>query len=357
MVDDPPKIAGRYTSNKYHLTPEETLSIAQELYEKLKCLSYPRTPSTVLGDDNVELFRTKFELLSAHYPQLAQRCANKYISSDNKRLFNSAKLQDHHALIPLAVLPADATEKQKNVYEAVLLRFFQTVMEPHIYEITTVKAALPESSDEEFIAKGKAIVQPGWKTTDSETDPEEEIQALPAGLKKADKLPVIESNILEKETVDDPPKIAGRYTEKMHESLRIVQIESDGTYNVSSDLVIDSSRKVQVVFQTERFTALKVYLNRAITFDDMQKYYLQVYAPYTSRDPATQIANAQVTFVQDSLGNYMVSKDARALSDFAVGVVNPVYAYDNRQQSEDSSSYTLNMYSDSSYAVHDWNTG
>lgn len=143
--------------------------------------------------------------------------------------------------------------------------------------------------------------------------------------------------------------------EKMHESLRIVQIESDGTYNVSSDLVIDSSRKVQVVFQTERFTALKVYLNRAITFDDMQKYYLQVYAPYTSRDPATQIANAQVTFVQDSLGNYMVSKDARALSDFAVGVVNPVYAYDNRQQSEDGSSYTLNMYSDSSYAVHDWN--
>lgn len=143
--------------------------------------------------------------------------------------------------------------------------------------------------------------------------------------------------------------------EKMHDSLRIVQIESDGTYNVSSDLVIDSSRKVQVVFQTERFTALKVYLNRAITFDDMQKYYLQVYAPYTSRDPATQIANAQVTFVQDSLGNYMVSKDARALSDFAVGVVNPVYAYDNRQQSEDGSSYTLNMYSDSSYAVHDWN--
>ena len=87
----------KYCSNKYHLTPEETLSIAQELYEKLKCLSYPRTPSTVLGDDNVELFRTKFELLSVHYPQLAQRCANKYISPDNKRLFNSAKLQDHHA--------------------------------------------------------------------------------------------------------------------------------------------------------------------------------------------------------------------------------------------------------------------
>lgn len=190
----------KYCSNVYHFTPEETLSIAQELYESLKCLSYPRTPSTVLGDDNVDLFRDKFNLLSKSYPQLAQRCANKYISGDNKRLFNSAKLQDHHALIPLAVLPADATEKQKNVYEAVLLRFFQTVMEPYIYEITTVKAALPESSDEEFIAKGKAIVQPGWKTTDRETDSEEEIQALPAGLKKADKLPVIESNILEKET-------------------------------------------------------------------------------------------------------------------------------------------------------------
>jgi DNA topoisomerase-3 len=51
-------------------TPEKTLEIAQVLYEKHKCLSYPRTPSRVMGDQNVELFREKYRLLSARYPML-----------------------------------------------------------------------------------------------------------------------------------------------------------------------------------------------------------------------------------------------------------------------------------------------
>lgn len=190
----------KYCSNVYHFTPEETLAIAQELYESLKCLSYPRTPSTVLGDDNVELFSEKFNLLSKSYPQLAQRCANKYISGENKRLFNSSKLQDHHALIPLAPLPEAATDKQKKVYEAVLLRFFQTVMDVHIYEVTTIKAVLPGITGEEYIAKGKTIVQTGWKNSNDENDSEEETQSIPAGINKEDLLQAVKSDILEKTT-------------------------------------------------------------------------------------------------------------------------------------------------------------
>ena len=190
----------KYCSNVYHFTPEETLAIAQELYEALKCLSYPRTPSTVLGDDNVELFSEKFNLLSKSYPQLAQRCENKYISGENKRLFNSSKLQDHHALIPLAPLPEAATDKQKKVYEAVLLRFFQTVMDVHIYEVTTVKAVLPGVTGEEYLAKGKSIIQTGWKNSNDENESEEEIQTIPFGLKKDDELKTQKAEILQKET-------------------------------------------------------------------------------------------------------------------------------------------------------------
>lgn len=190
----------KYCSNVYHFTPEETLAIAQELYEALKCLSYPRTPSTVLGDDNVELFSEKFNLLSKSYPQLAQRCENKYISGENKRLFNSSKLQDHHALIPLASLPDNATDKQKKVYEAVLLRFFQTVMDVHIYEVTTVKAVLPGVTGEEYLAKGKSIIQTGWKNSNDENESEEEIQTIPFGLKKDDELKTQKAEILQKET-------------------------------------------------------------------------------------------------------------------------------------------------------------
>jgi DNA topoisomerase-3 len=58
-------------------TPEKTLEIAQVLYEKYKCLSYPRTPSRVMGDGNVELFREKFGLLSQNIPNTLDIVMNR----------------------------------------------------------------------------------------------------------------------------------------------------------------------------------------------------------------------------------------------------------------------------------------
>jgi DNA topoisomerase-3 len=73
-------------------TPEKTLEIAQALYEKHKCLSYPRTPSRVMGDQNVGLFREKFRLLSARYPGYAQYADESLITLKNRNTFNSAAL-------------------------------------------------------------------------------------------------------------------------------------------------------------------------------------------------------------------------------------------------------------------------
>jgi DNA topoisomerase-3 len=93
----------------YGYMPEKTLETAQTLYEKHKCLSYPRTPSRVMGDQNVELFREKYRLLSARYPGYAQYCDGSLIALENRNIFNSAALEDHHALIPLAPLPGNAS--------------------------------------------------------------------------------------------------------------------------------------------------------------------------------------------------------------------------------------------------------
>lgn len=190
----------KYCSTNFHLTPERTLEIAQELYEKQKCLSYPRTPSTVLGDDNVELFKEKFELLAPLYPELAQGCANEKIVPENKNIFNSAKLQDHHALIPLAKLSDDASIELKQVYEAVLLRFFQTIKEPYIYGLTTITATVDDSV---FIAKGKAVIQSGWKTNNKDNNEEQntEEQLIQINnLKTGDTLNIEKAEILSKET-------------------------------------------------------------------------------------------------------------------------------------------------------------
>jgi DNA topoisomerase-3 len=114
-------------------TPEKTLEIAQALYEKHKCLSYPRTPSRVMGDQNVELFREKFRLLSVKYPNYARYCDESIIALENQNIFNSAALEDHHALIPLAHLGENASAQEKNVFDIVLRSFFTVCMPDYVY--------------------------------------------------------------------------------------------------------------------------------------------------------------------------------------------------------------------------------
>lgn len=161
----PPKLFSltalqKHCSQKFKYSPKQTLQIAQSLYEDKKCLSYPRTPSSVLGDDNVELFKEKFELLSKEYTELAIDCVQENISAQNKRIFNSAKLVDHHALIPLSVLPSDVSEEQKNVYMAVLQRFFSTIKKEHTYNMIRIKA---DAKGFLLSANLKMITQEGWK--------------------------------------------------------------------------------------------------------------------------------------------------------------------------------------------------
>lgn len=182
-------------SQKYSLSPAETLDLAQSLYEKHRCLSYPRTPSTVLGDENVDLFKNKYELLSPIYPELSNGCLTKSISQSNKRIFNSSKLKDHHALIPLAPLPETASKKESLVYEVVLERFFTSIKSPHVYESVSITAS---KDSFQLKAAGKIILQNGWKGTqsDEEENPEQELPPL----KKGDSLAIRKAEILDKQT-------------------------------------------------------------------------------------------------------------------------------------------------------------
>ena len=194
----------KYCSQHYQFSPAQTLALAQSLYEKHKCLSYPRTPSVVLGDDNVELFRTKYELLSKAYPKLAQGCAPENITGENKRIFNSAKLTDHHALIPLLPLPENADEAEKKVYTAVVKRFFTVIKPPHIFEQTSVTAET-ENGQFTFKTSGRKIIQPGWKNDEKRNvaPEEEDLQVLPE-LANGEIISVISCEILQKMTKSQP---------------------------------------------------------------------------------------------------------------------------------------------------------
>ena len=192
----------KYCSKRYQMIPKRTLEIAQELYEDLKCLSYPRTASNYLGDDNVALFKSKYELLSSSYPDLAKGTVPEKITVENKVIFNSKKIEGHHALIPLSPLPVSATEAQKNVYTAVLERFFAVIKKPYEYLQTEVWA---KSEHCTFRATGKTVVQYGWQnkkavSNDTEHNEDNEQTGTLPELYEGETVRVTKGELLEKKT-------------------------------------------------------------------------------------------------------------------------------------------------------------
>ncbi len=144
----------------YGYSADETLKIIQKLYEEYKCVSYPRTPSKVMGSGNVELCQKIFKDLSALYPKFIEVAKISDISISNKRVFNDAKLEAHHALIPLKKIPVSATESEKEIYNLILDRFMIAFAAPCVYNKQTVILSV---NNHKYKITGKQIVDSGWK--------------------------------------------------------------------------------------------------------------------------------------------------------------------------------------------------
>lgn len=145
----------------FNYTPEFTLSIIQKLYDELKCVSYPRTPSKVMGNSNVSLCKTIMnDLLSlpenSKYSELIN---HQNISIDNKRCFNDEKLESHHALIPLKQISNNAPQDEKNIYSLIFKRFIVAFLPAEKYESQKYILSVNNYS---FTVTGKKILDKGW---------------------------------------------------------------------------------------------------------------------------------------------------------------------------------------------------
>lgn len=147
-------------NRRFGFSAKMTLDIAQDLYEKRKCLSYPRTDSKVLGEKNVDLAKSLARKLATTYPKFFSGVDDKLFALSNKRVFNDAKLTDHHALVPMAPLPANASADEKKLYELVLKRFAAAFHHDCDYEQTEI---MTEVKAERFRTQGKRILKPGWR--------------------------------------------------------------------------------------------------------------------------------------------------------------------------------------------------
>jgi DNA topoisomerase-3 len=203
----------RDANSKFGFSAQRTLQLAQDLYEKFKCLSYPRTDSNVLGTKNAELVQSTVSKLSSVYGDIFAGVQSRRMKNTYKRVFNDSKLTDHHALIPLSPLPSTASSDHQKIYMLVLKRFAQAFHADCKFEQTEIITCVCEES---FRTRGKVILEPGWriletqsaKSQKSKTDDEDEEQAQLPPLQKDDPAHVQETNCLQKQT-NPPPE----YTE------------------------------------------------------------------------------------------------------------------------------------------------
>jgi DNA topoisomerase-3 len=118
-----------------------------------------------MGDNNADLFREKFELLRGTFSP-SKLCDVNLICPENKHIFNSKQLEDHHALIPLGKLPENADDKERNIYTIVLEAFFTVCMPDFVYN---EKALAFHCGVYVFKTKIREVLQPGWKAAKQKT--------------------------------------------------------------------------------------------------------------------------------------------------------------------------------------------
>ncbi|MBC8009284.1 MAG: DNA topoisomerase 3 [Burkholderiales bacterium] len=145
--------------NKRHgFTADQTLKLAQSLYEK-KHLTYPRTDSCYLSADIQPTIPPLLEKLRTLRPAEIGKLDLAALPF-SKRIVDDAKVSDHHAIIPTHVLGGSLEGDEAKLYEAVVTRLIAVFYPPCIRAVTTVDAT---SAGEPFRARGVVLVDAGWE--------------------------------------------------------------------------------------------------------------------------------------------------------------------------------------------------
>ena len=149
-------------NNKFGYSAEQTLQLIQSLYEK-KFTTYPRVDTTFLSDDIYPKCPQTLAGLRG-YEQWTQPLAGKTLVK-SKKVFDSSKVTDHHAIIPTGVPAISLTDMERKVYDLVARAFISVFYPDCKFETTTVFGVVKpqEMDDVLFRTSGRVIVNEGWK--------------------------------------------------------------------------------------------------------------------------------------------------------------------------------------------------
>ena len=145
-------------NRKFSYSAETTLNLIQSLYER-KLTTYPRVDTQFLSDD---IYPKCAGILTGMrgYELYVQPLAGKKLPK-SKRVFDTSKVTDHHAIIPTGVPASALSDMERNVYDLIARRFIAVFYPDCKFSTTTV---LGKVEDVEFKVSGKEILEPGWRT-------------------------------------------------------------------------------------------------------------------------------------------------------------------------------------------------
>lgn len=173
----------REANSRYGFSAKNTLAVAQTLYERHKLVTYPRTDSRHLPEDYLPTVKkTVIQQQNWQYGQFAGEALAKNYIRKNPMVFDNAKVSDHFAIIPTAVLPGKLSEAELKIYQMIVQRFLAVFFPAAVYHNTR---RLSEVGGDTFLTEGKILVEPGWKAVygSSSGTKDDELQKLPGGEK------------------------------------------------------------------------------------------------------------------------------------------------------------------------------
>ncbi|MBR4501903.1 MAG: DNA topoisomerase 3 [Clostridia bacterium] len=201
----------RDANQRLGFTADKTLRLTQELYEKWKAVTYPRTDSRYLPLDMIPRTKQTLEKLPPVYADFVKKIPWQKDGKlpFSKRIFDNAKVSDHHAIIPTPQTARldQMSEDLKKVFDLIARRTVAVFYPPFVYDAAKV---ITVCEGENFRSTGRTVRELGWKSVYAGSDetpkkkkPKEDEAPLP-DLKEGDKRTVLKAAV-KKETTKPPP--------------------------------------------------------------------------------------------------------------------------------------------------------
>ncbi|MBM3856956.1 MAG: DNA topoisomerase III [Verrucomicrobia bacterium] len=149
----------REANSRFGFSAKRTLQLAQRLYEHHKVLTYPRTDSRYLPEDNVGIVRKALEGLEGGLEKHVALLFEKGWFVKTGKVFNNAKVSDHHAIIPTGASIEKLDEAEMKLYQMVAQRLVAIFYPAARFDVTT---RITRVAEEHFKSEGKILTDPGW---------------------------------------------------------------------------------------------------------------------------------------------------------------------------------------------------